>query len=204
MANHGENVEGKSGFGTAALVLSIIGICTSFIPIVNNLSFVLAILGVIFGIISLIKKASKGQAIAGVIISIITIVVVINAQQSLSDALNEVSTDLDKATGSSTEEILANDVDVEIGTFEATQGSYGIVDAKLPVKVTNKMTETKSFSIHIEAVDSNGTRIDDGYVYASDLGAGQSQNFETFNLITSDKVNTFKNATFKIVEVSMY
>lgn len=28
----------KSGFGTAGLVLGIIGVCTSFIPIVNNVS----------------------------------------------------------------------------------------------------------------------------------------------------------------------
>lgn len=60
----------KSGFATAGLVVGIIGICTSFIPIVNNASFILALLGIIFGIISLIKNASKGQAIAGIIISI--------------------------------------------------------------------------------------------------------------------------------------
>lgn len=29
----------KSGFATAGIVLGIIGICTSFIPIINNLSF---------------------------------------------------------------------------------------------------------------------------------------------------------------------
>ena len=61
----------KSGFGTAGLVLGIIGICTSFIPIVNNLSFVLGLIGVILAIVSLIKKASKGQAIAGVILCIL-------------------------------------------------------------------------------------------------------------------------------------
>ena len=56
----------KSGFGTAGLVLGIIGVCTSFIPIVNNVSFVLGLIGGILAIVSLIKKASKGQAIAGV------------------------------------------------------------------------------------------------------------------------------------------
>ena len=51
----------KSGFGTASLVLGIIGICTSFIPIINNLSFVLGLMGLLF--ISSKKKASKGQTI---------------------------------------------------------------------------------------------------------------------------------------------
>jgi len=59
MSEHSEKE--KSGFGTASLVLGIIGICTSFIPIINNLSFVLGLMGLLF--ISSIKKASKGQTI---------------------------------------------------------------------------------------------------------------------------------------------
>lgn len=194
----------KSGFGTASLVLGIIGICTSFIPIVNNLSFILGLIGVIFGIVSLIKKASKGQAIAGIVMCILAMVITINSQQALSDSLNEVSSNLNKATGASTEEVLKNDVNVELGNFEATKGSYGITNTKLTVKVTNKTSEKKSFSLHIEAVDSTGARIDEGYVYANDLGAGQSQNFDIFTLVTSDKVDAMEKATFKIVEASMY
>ena len=51
----------KSGFATAGLVLGIIGICTSIIPIINNLSFILGIIGAIFAIISLIKKQVKDK-----------------------------------------------------------------------------------------------------------------------------------------------
>lgn len=194
----------KSGFGTASLVLGIIGICTSFIPIVNNLSFLLGLIGGIFAIVSLLKKASKGQAIAGIILCVLAIIITINSQKALADGLNEVSSNLNKATGASTEEILKNDVNVELGNFEVTKGSYGITNTKLTVKVTNKTSEKKSFSLYIEAVDSTGTRIDDGYVYANDLGAGQSQNFDIFTLVTSDKVDAMEKATFKIVEASMY
>lgn len=194
----------KSGFATAGLVLGIIGMCTSFIPIVNNLSFVLGVIGAIFAIIALIKKASKGQAIAGIILCVLAIVITINSQQALSDSLNEVSANLDKATGASTEEVLANDANVELGKFEVTKGSYGITDTKLTVKVTNKTSEKKSFSFHIEAVDASGARINEDYVYANDLAAGQSQNFDIFTLVTSDKIDTMKNATFKIIEASVY
>lgn len=202
MANHSET--NKSGFATAGLVLGIIGMCTSFIPIVNNLSFVIALIGISFGIVSLVKKASKGQAIAGIIICVLAIVITINSQQALSDSLETISDDLDKATGSSTEEILKNDVDVILGNLEVTKGQYGITDTKLTVKVTNKTSETKSFSIQIEAVDSTGARINNDYVYANNLTAGQSQSFEIFTYISSDKLEAMKNATFKIVEVSMY
>lgn len=194
----------KSGFATAGLVLGIIGICTSFIPIVNNLSFVLGLIGAIFTIIALIKKASKGQAIVGIILCALAIVITINSQQALSDSLNEVSANLDKATGASTEEVLSNDANVELGKFEVTKDSYGITDTKLTVKVTNKTTEKKSFSFHIEAVDASGTRINEDYVYANDLASGQSQSFDIFTLVTSDKINEMKNATFKIIEASMY
>jgi hypothetical protein len=194
----------KSGFGTASLVLGIIGVCTSFIPIVNNVSFFLGLIGAIFAIISLIKKASKGQAVAGIILCILAMVITLSAQKALGEGLNEVSSNLDKATGNSTEEILANDVDVQLGNFEATRGEYGLTETKLTVRVTNKTNNKKSFSFHIEAVDSNGSRINEDYIYANDLGSGQSQNFDIFTLVTSDKIDMMKNATFKIVEASMY
>ena len=109
-----------------------------------------------------------------------------------------------KATGASTEEVLANDANVELGNFEVTKSSYGVTNTKLTVKVTNKTSEKKSFSFHIEAVDATGERIDEGYVYANDLAAGHSQNFEIFTLVTSDKIDKMKKASFKIIEASMY
>ena len=99
----------KSGFSTAGLVLGIIGICTSIIPIVNNLSFIMGILAFIFGAVALAKKAGRGKAIAGIILGILTVVVTINMQRIWSDALDTVSDNLDKATGSKTEQVLQNE-----------------------------------------------------------------------------------------------
>lgn len=198
----------KSGLATAGLVLGIIGVCTSFIPIINNLSFVMGILAIIFGIVALLKKSSKGKVIAGIILGILAIVITINSQKALSDSLdalsNDINSSLSNINGTNTEEILANSVDVVLGNFEATNGQYGLTDTKLTVKVTNKTSEIKTFSIHIEAVDSTGARIDNDYVYANSLTAGQSQDFEIFTYVTSDKLEKMKNATFNIVEVSMY
>ena len=198
----------KSGFATASLVLGIIGLCTSFVPIINNLSFILALIAIIFSVVSLAKKASKGMAIAGIIISIITVIVVVNAQKTLSDsidtAVDEFNDSMGTMSGEKTEEILANDVDVTLGDFSATEGSYGITDTELPVTVRNKSSETKSFNIQIEAVDANGSRIATDYIYANSLTAGQSQDFKLFEYVESDKLEAMKNATFNIVEVSMY
>ena len=172
MASHAET--NKTGFGTASLVLGIIGICTSFIPIINNLSFVMGILSVVFGIIAFAKKDSKGKVATSIILGILAVVITLNSQKALSDSLDAVSKELDKATGGSTEEILKNDVEVTLGKFEVVKGQYS-TDTKLIVTVKNKTSETKSFTIQVEAVKTDGSRIKNDYVYANNLSAGQSQ-----------------------------
>lgn len=196
----------KSGLTTAGLVLGIIGVCTSFIPLINNLSFIMGILAVIFGIVT-VKKAEKAKVIATIILGVLAVYFTINAQQNLADDINDAfngfSEEMNEISGNNTEKILANNVDVTIGDFEVSNDGY-FTNSKLIVTVKNKSSEKKSFSIHIEAVDINGARIDEDYVYVSDLGVGQSQSFDTFNLVSSDKVNSLKKATFNIVEVSMH
>lgn len=194
----------KSGIATAGLVLGIIGIVLSFIPIINNLAFVLGILALIFGIVSILKKTSKGKSITSIILGILAIVITIGIQNSVSNAIDDVTKELDKATGNSTEEVLKKDVNVTLGNFTVSKDELGLEDTKLVVTVKNISKSKKSFSIHIEAVDSEGKRIEDDYVYANDLNSGQTQDFEIFNLIQSDKVDSMKKATFKIVEVSAY
>lgn len=193
----------KSSLCTAGLVLGIIGVCTSFIPIINNLSFVMGILAVIFGLVS-IKKVTKGKMIATVILGILAIIITLSAQKTVSDSLDALSENLDTASGKNTEQVLANDVEVEMGNFEATTDEYGLSDTKLTVKVTNKTNETRSFSIQIEAVDTNGSRINQDYVYANNLTAGQSQDFDIFQSVSSDQIEAMQNATFNIVEASTY
>ena len=160
--------EKKTGFSVASMVLGIIGICLSFIPIVNNVSFILGVLSVIFAIVSLVKKSGKAKAIVGLILGILSVVITLSLQNSWSKSLDDVGKDLDNMTGDNTEEILKKDVDVNIGKLNVTTDEYGYSDSELVVTVTNKSKEKKSFTIHIEAVDNTGKRIDDDYVYAND------------------------------------
>lgn len=201
MSNQAETP--KSSLCTAGLVLGIIGICTSVIPIINNLSFIMGVLAVIFGFAS-IKKAGKGKMIATIILGILAIAITFNAQKTVSDSLDALSEDLDTASGGKTEQVLADYVDVSLGKFEVTTGEYGLNETKMTVKVTNKTNETKSFNIQIEAVDANGNRINQDYVYANNLTAGQSQDFDIFQFVSSDQIKVMQNATFNIVEASAY
>lgn len=195
--------EKKTGFSVASMVLGIIGICLSFIPIVNNVSFILGVLSVIFAIVSLVKKSGKAKAIVGLILGILSVVITLSLQNSWSKSLDDVGKDLDNMTGDNTEEILKKDVDVNIGKLNVTTDEYGYSDSELVVTVTNKTKEKKSFTIHIEAVDNTGKRIDDDYVYANDLNSGQTQDFKIFTLVSSEKLEQMKSAEFKIIDVSM-
>ena len=176
----------------------------SFIPIINNGAFVLGVLAAIFGIISLAKKASKGKAIAGLVLGILAIVITLVMQSAFSSALDDTSKKLDKATGNSTNEVLKKEINVTLGTFEANKDEYGIVSTKLPITVKNITDKKHSYSIHIEAVDANGKRIADDYVNVNDLGGNQSQNFKAFEAVEEEKVESLKQAQFKIIEASSY
>lgn len=213
----GKQSKDKSGLVTAGLVLAIIGIALSAVPIVNNVAFVLLVLGLIFGIVGLVKrrrsgKSPNGKAIATIIIAAVGIVIVIATQAMYGKLLDDVSKEvdeataeidqtIDKASGDATEELLQNDVNVELGAFTVSEQDY-YTETSLPVTVTNKNAESKTYSIQIEAVDASGERIADYTVFTNNLGSGQSENLKAFEYVESEKVDSLKSATFKIVSVS--
>ena len=197
-----ENNEVKhNGMAKASLVLGIVAMSTCFLPIVNNASFVMGVLAAIFGIIALVKKQKKGKAIAGLVLGVLATIITISLQNSWSKALDDLS---DNLSGKKTDEILEKNVDVTFGSFVGTVDEWGIADTELPVTVTNKSSENKSFSIQIEAIDANGTRIDSDLLFINSLGPGQSQSEKAFTFVSSDQVEALKSATFKVVEISMY
>ena len=203
-----------SALGITSLVLGIIGLIGSWIPILNNASFFIALFGVLFGVIGLITiarskgaKGGKGLTIVATLISVAAIVVVLATQSIYGKAAAEVSKSLDKAAGNATEEILNKDVTVDFGDFtveEETYGSYISRTGYLSVTVTNLNSETKSYSVQIEALDSNGTRIQDDYAYANNLASGQSSTSELFYSISDEFVDKYADATFKIVQVGQF
>ena len=194
----------KSGLATAGLVLGIIAICTSFIPIINNISFFIGIIAVIFGIISLVKKKGSGKAIAALILGIFAIIITLVIQDSFNKAIDDASKDFDKATGNNTEEVLKNDADVKLGKFKIKKDEYGIEDTKLTVTLTNKTSQTKSFSVKVEAKDSNGVRIDTDDAYFDTVAPGQTVTSDIFNLVETEKAKKLETASFQIIETSSY
>ncbi len=200
----------KSGLSTAALVLGIIGICLSFIPIINYCAFILGVLALVFGIIGAARGAGRGKAVAGLILGILSVVITIYMKVSVTnavgkvwnDAVDDLQSSLGTMTGENTEQVLKNNLDVTFGRFTAKEDTF-FTTTELTVTLQNKSKDSRSFSVDIEAVSDDGTRITTDTVYVSSLGAGQKQNFKAFTLVSSDMVDALKKASFRVVSVSM-
>lgn len=197
-----QEVKKRSGLATAGMVLGIIGVCLSFIPVLNNAAFILGILAVIFGIVALIKKASLGKTLTALICGVLAIVITIASQAYFLKAIDDLADELGTLTGEQTDSILENNLDVTFGKFVVTEGDL-LDDGVLKVTLKNKGSETASFSVVIEATDSDGKRIETDTIYANNLKAGQQQDLEAFTLVESDKYEALEKATFNVVEVSM-
>jgi hypothetical protein len=195
-----------------AFIIAIIALLLSAVPIINNFAFVLAILALIVGIVGY-KKTSKGKlqgrkmSIISIVLALLAGAIVLASQAFYSDTIDtatqEVEQSLDSATGENTDELLANDVDVEIGKFKIAEDDF-ITETSLPVKITNKNSEVKSYDIKIEAVDASGKRITEDTVYVDSLGSNQSQELKAFEFVDTDKIPELKKAEFKVISVSQY
>ena len=201
----------RSGFAIAALVLGIVAAATSFMPIINNASFFIALIGLILAIVAIAgirkgKNSGKGLAVAGLVLSIVAGLLVLGTQAFysavLDEAVDQSTQQLNKMTGDATDDILGVDVEVTIGDYSISKDQYGLVKSGLPVTVKNLLKEPASFWINIEAVDANGSRINDDTVIVNDLGAGQSTKLEAFAFVSSDDYEAMKNASFNIISVS--
>lgn len=180
-----ENLENKSAFGTAGVVLGVVGASTAFIPIINNLSFVMGVLGIILGVIGLIKNFSKGKAIAALIFGTLAIIITLNSQSSMSNSLggnsnsgnsyasqsanNNSSTNNinKKKVYSFGEKFTFDDLEIVIGkdyTFDTVKNRYSDYNnqtvIKLPITVKNVGNETNSLNMFsYDVFGSNGIEI---------------------------------------------
>lgn len=210
-----ENTERKSGIAIAGFIIAILAILGSWVPILNNVSFFFAVISLIFGIVGFIairkgKRVGQGLAVATIVLSVITMGVVIASQafygKVLDDAGKSVTETVNDFDGTNTDKLLKNSVDVKIGEFIFDKGQevdYSYDDStELAVTIKNKSKEKSSYSVKIEAVDNNGTRIADDTVYVSDLNPNQTVTEKAFKYVESDKIESLKTATFKILEVT--
>lgn len=188
--------------------------------------FFIPIVGLILFLIYEEKKPKRAKsAIKGALIGFITkivlaIILVILYVVFAAPLFNNISNDIesnipaigdvfseetigDVFSEETTDKILEKDVDVSFGEFKVTNNGY-YSETSLDITVKNKAEEQCTYYITIEAVDANGARIDTDMIYADRLGAGQEIYLKAFEYVDQEKLNQFKNATFKVLEINKY
>jgi hypothetical protein len=193
---------------TIPLVLGIFGSCFGLIPILGIIAFPLAVVGLVFGIIAIAGankgvRAGKGMAIVGTILCVLALVLAVIGIVIVDKAFKDLGHSMNDITGQSTEEILQNDLDVQLGQFVTDNDPY-VKSGKMVVTLHNKSDNSASFSVEVEAVDASGNRIEDDTTFVQALAPGQSTQKDMFVLVMSDKYAAMKTATFKVVKVSKY
>jgi len=198
---------------------------TTHLPIEDSPSTGFAVLGFFFPLIGLIlflvyeskkpkraKSAGKGALIGfitNIVLSIILVIVYVVFSASLfSNLINGTESNIPVFGGlfaeETTDEILDNYVTVSFGEFKVTNSGRVYSDTSLDVTVENKATTQYTYSITIEAVDENGNRLGTDMIFADKLNAGQKITLTTFQFVEQAKINQFKNAEFKVLEIRKY
>lgn len=180
----------------------------------DSSSFGFAILGFFIPIVGLIlfliyegkkpkraKSAGKGALIGFITKIVLSIILVILYVVFAASLFSNISDDMFREE--TTDEILEKYVDVSFGEFKVTNNGY-FSETSLDITVKNKAEKQCTYYITIEAVDANGARIETDMIYADRLGAGQEIYLKAFEYVDQEKLNQFKNATFRVLEINKY
>lgn len=182
------NGQATSGTAVAGLVLGIIAVVSSWIPIVNNLSFVIAAIGLILAIVGVVatvrgRRAGKGLAIAALVVNLVAGGIVLATQSAMSAAIDEAT------SGTvSTEDVLADDSsDASASDPDASQ-QYAIADVSMTgddYSVTisgtftnNSDSEVSYVQLSYRLLDADGAQIGTAYANTNNLPAGGAWKFE--------------------------
>lgn len=149
------------------------------------------------------KSAGKGALIGFITQIVVCIVIVVLYIVFVFSMVKSTTRNIDINTNNigSIEE--AADFDVEFGVFKVSNNGY-TYDTSLEVTVTNTSDKQKSFFITIEAIDEDGARIDTDTVVADRLNSNQKVKLEAFEYVLQDKIEQYRTAKFKVLDVQKY
>lgn len=149
----------RSGMAVAGLVLGIIALATSFLPIVNNLSFILALVGLVLAVVGMVatvrgKKRGKGMAITSVVLNALALVIVLATQSMYSEAIDEAM-------------VSSGEVTVEAPAASADADSAGEASEDEKYVIEGVEMTTDEFSTTISGTLTNTTDKEVGYIQLS-------------------------------------
>lgn len=182
----------RSGMAVAGLVLGVVALATSFLPIVNNLSFIIALVGLVLAIVGTVatvrgKKRGKGMAIASVVLNALALVIVLATQSMYSAAIDEAIVSSEEvaveAPAASLEAEPAGDAPEEeyvIENVEMTADEFSTTISGTLTNATDKQVGYIQLSYTL--YDADGAQIGTAFANTSNLDAGGVWKFEAVAL----------------------
>ncbi|WP_165044233.1 DUF5067 domain-containing protein [Adlercreutzia sp. ZJ138] len=198
--------------GVVGLIAGIVALATSFMPIINNVSFFVALIGAVFAIVGIVssskgKRRGKALSIAALIVSALAVVVVLASQSfysaAIDEAFNSGATDsapaesTNDASGGSSEATEAQKDDaasaevpyvVSIDNCELTTDYQGNPAIVVTYTWTNNSENAQAFDVAIDdKAFQNGVQLDFAVVDGMDASA-------SWNEVKPGSTNTVQQA----------
>lgn len=186
--------KGTSGLAVAGLVLGIVAILTSFVPIVNNMSFLLALIGLILGIIGFVqtrkgKKTGAGIGIASIVLNILSCIIVLATQSFygavLDEAVNNVSTTTGTVVSSSSQAVSQSaDAQPEASSASSTPAASETSDDTSNLAIGTSVDVGDGLQVTVNSVTGGLKDYDDSSVtQVSVTYVNTGSKNESFNLL---------------------
>lgn len=193
----------RSVAASVALVLGVIALISSWVPIINNLSFVFALVGVVFAVVGLVgtlrgKKSGRGLAIASTVVNVVAVAIVLATQSAYSAAIDEAasgtvqtSDETSVAAPAAGETTSAESADkYSIDGEELTGDAYS---CKISGVYTNKAGKDLNYvQVSYSLFDADGNQIGTALANTNNLADGGTWKFEAFGSAAVDEVASYK------------
>lgn len=193
----------RSVAAIVALVLGVIVLISSWMPIINNVSFVFALVGVVFAVVGLVgtlrgKKSGRGLAIASMVVNVAVVAIVLATQSAYSAAIDEAasgtvqtSDGASAAAPAAGETTSAEPADkYSIDGEELTGDAYS---CKISGVYTNKAGKDLSYvQVSYNLFDADGNQIGTALANTNNLADGGTWKFEAIGSAAVDEVASYK------------
>lgn len=193
----------RSVAAIVALVLGVIALVSSWVPIINNLSFIFALVGVAFAVVGLVgtlrgKKSGRGLAIASVVVNVAAVAIVLATQSAYSTAIDEaasgtVQTSDGASAAAPAAEGTTSAEPADRYSIDGEELSGDAYSCKISGVYTNKAGKDLSYvQVSYNLFDADGNQIGTALANTNNLADGGTWKFEAFGSVAVDEVASYK------------
>lgn len=193
----------RSVAAIVALVLGVIALISSWVPIINNLSFIFALVGVVLAVVGLVgtlrgKKSGRGLAIASVVVNVAAVAIVLATQSAYSAAIDEaasgtVQTSDGASAAAPAAEGTTSAEPADKYSIDGEELSGDAYSCKISGVYTNKAGKDLSYvQVSYNLFDADGNQIGTALANTNNLADGGTWKFEAFGSVAVDEVASYK------------